>query len=286
MRMRRLVFALAATGLLAMVVVVLRGQRAAPPAADADVQTTAGTVAADATGVERAVDTTPSAEASRAPARFPGLAIPDKAVSELLPGLRARAGRDDAAAAFELFSLLYYCDPIDPARVSPEALGVLPADVRESMLRGAERRLDLCRDVAADDLGETFRWLDRAAFLGNAHAQYLYAAMGTEVVGGLQAVARDEALLHSYKSRARGYLEALARACVPDAVHQLHAAHAGAGILYPPDDYLALVYGRLGQRLAPSPLDEQSLAPLVARLGPRAAQAAVEASRLHAAYCR
>lgn len=286
-RSRWPVFAMLAAGLLVFAVVMFRGQHAALPAADADTPPTAAPDTDDPMRVGRPVDEEAQpAPTSRAPARFPGLAVPDQPVSGLLPDLRERAERDDAAAALELFSLLYYCRPADPARMSPEALQALPADVRETMLRGAGKQLDLCRDVTAGDLDETYAWLDRAARLGDAHAQYLYAAMGAEVVGGLQAVARDEALLADYTSRARGYLATLARACVPDAVHQLHRAHAGAGILYPPDDYLALLYGRLGQLMAPTPLGEQSLAPLADRLGPRAARAAVEAARLHAAYCR
>lgn len=217
---------------------------------------------------------------------FPPLARPLSPVREALPGLRERAQDDDASAALDLFALLDYCRQMRPEGLAPEALRAMPEDVRETLLAGAERRLALCEGVTAEDLGQAHHWLDLAARLGNAQARYLYAALGADVVGGLQAVARDEALLSRYKARARGYLDELVRDCSAEAAYQVHLGHAGAGILHPPDAFQALVYGRLAQMIAPGPLAEQNLARLAAGLGSQADEALARAARMYESYCR
>lgn len=239
--------------------------------------------------VQASVPPQAAAQPNAKPIRFPSLPNPTIPVAELVTRLQPRAEKGDTGAALELFQALNWCRGLLRGNPVPDGgfLASIPEDVRETILKGKERQLELCASVPLVDTDEAFHWVDMAAAQGDLHAQYLYAALGLDVVGGIVRAARDEEPLFEYKARARGYLHNLVRECSEDAAYRLSQAYQGKGVLYKPDDFSAYVYLRFSQLAGGGTTYSQSgLSHLGEQLGAEAARAESQARDLHRRYCR
>lgn len=210
-------------------------------------------------------------------------------IAEKLDDLRSRARSGDNDAAIQLYVDLSTCANIlRRAEEFHQTRGEnVPESVRDVARLQIERLLDSCKGVSATDTQKYIDWLTMAAERGNAWAQIMWVEAYSSSQDDPAWSLKNPEKVIDYKSRARSYLNSLAKECNLNAIAILKWQHEHSGVFVDIDQNRAYMYALVLQTMNGDPAIDKAVSRIEGRINAGdVAKGRMQADAFVSSYCK